>query len=326
MRFLQAPGMDFSRRLLAQADFTGANLQGSDLRGADLQGSALFCADLSESDVRAANLRLADVRGVSLRNANLSGANLDSADLRQAVLARQDALNGFRRIGRSAEVKLSDGDMAFGVDFSGCSLKGVKLANAKLKNANFAGALLQGADLKGAQLYGSNFQGAVLINCDLEGCRAEPGAFIGSVLNPSAAAIARVGDLLARLEAGSRWVATNGGEGLPASLDEEDLRPMQAAFERRELAALSAKRVCAIGVSFRNAHLQGARFDHADLRDADFTDANLRGVSFHGADLRHARFDNADMLPLPLVGGGGRAVDLTAALYIETCFAKARRA
>lgn len=98
-------------------------------------------------------------------------------------------------------------------------------------------------------------------------------------------------------------------------------RPLQSAFERRALAALSAKRACAIGISFRHAQLQGARFDHADLREADFRDANLRGVSFHGADLRHP-FDDADMQPLPLVGGGGRVVDLTAAVYVETCFAK----
>jgi len=99
-------------------------------------------------------------------------------------------------------------------------------------------------------------------------------------------------------------------------LSDLSARPLQSAFERRALAALSAKRACAIGISFRHAQLQGARFDHADLRDA-----NLRGVSFHGADLRHP-FDDADMQPLPLVGGGGRVVDLTAAVYVETCFAK----
>jgi uncharacterized protein YjbI with pentapeptide repeats len=325
MRFLQAPGMDFSRRLLPQSDFTGANLQGCDLRGVDLQGAALFCADLSESDIRNANLRRADIRGVSLRNAKLSGANLDDADLRQAVLARHDALKGFQRVGRSAVVKLSDGEMAFAVDFSGCSMKGVNLANAKLKNANFEGALLQGAILKGAQLYGANLKGAVLIGADLEGCHADSGAFAGSLLEPSAEALGRVGELLSRLEANSRWVATNGDEGQPAVLDDQDLRPMAAAFERRALAAMSARRICAVGVSFRNAQLQGAHFDHADLREADFGDANLRGASFHGADLRHARFDNADLQPLPVGGGTGRAVDLTEAVYFEASFAKTRQ-
>lgn len=325
MRFLQAPGMDFSRRLLPQADFTGANLKGCDLRGADLSFAALYCADLSEADVRNANLRRADIRGVSLRNANLSGAILDEADLRQAVLARVDSFKGFHLAGRSAGVSSSDGGLAFSVDFGGCSMKGVKLANAKLKNANFKGALLQGADLKGAELYGASFQGAVLTDADLVGCRCAPDVFAGSVRDPSADAVARVAELLSRLESSSLWVATNGAEGAPATLDDEDLRPMASAFERRELAALSAKRVRAIGVSFRGGRLQGARFDGADLREADFSGANLRGASFLGADLRHARFDNADLQPLPLVGGAAREVDLTDADYFEPCFAKSQR-
>ncbi len=325
MRFVQAPNIDFSRRVLVEADFTGADFQNACFALANLERAALFCADMRGVDARGANLLRADLRGCSLRQANLTAAKLDGADMREAVLARADMDGGFKLAGRSGGVP-ADGSMgrSFAVDFSNCSMKRVKLGQAKLKGANFSGAILQGADLSGAILDGARFDGAVLIDANLSSARIDQGALANCVLDPSPTSLQRVAELTERLVSAARWIATNGKEGLPARLDGEDLRPMGEAFEKAQLTALSAKGACALGVSFAGAQLQGARFDNADLRDADFSGADLRGASFHGANLNHARFAAADMRPLPLASGV-RTVDLTDASHGEDAFVAARR-
>ena len=79
--------------------------------------------------------------------------------------------------------------------------------------------------------------------------------------------------------------------------------------------------MCAIGVSFAGAKLQGANFEGADLREADFTGADLRGASFRGAKLWFAKFSKADVRPLALDNGSSRAIDLTDALFSRDSFA-----
>ena len=306
-RFLQAKGLNFSRRLLSEADLTGANLRDARMILTNFERAHLYCADLSGVDARQAIFRKADIRGVSLNHARLEGANFDDADMRQAVLAYADAKDGYRLVGRSGDVRPEGGGITYSVDFSNCSMKKVKLANAKLKGANFAGALMQGADLSGAVLTGANFDGGVLTGVNLERAVIDRGALAKCVVDPTATALARVAELLTRLEASDLWVRTNGREGRAAVLDDEDVRPLGDAFQKRQLAALSAQRALAVGVNFAGAQLQGTKFDGADLRDADFNTADLRGASFVGANLWHANFAGADLRPLPLGGTGSPA-------------------
>ena len=326
LRFLQAPGINFRGRMLTEADFTGSNLSGACFAGTNLERASLYCADLQGVDARGANLFRADLRGCSLREADLSGALLDDADMREAVLAKTDVNGGFQLTGRSGGVKHDGGDSrVFAVDFSNCSMKKVRLQKAKLKGANFSGAVLNGADLSGAALEGANFDGAALIGVDLSRVHIDPKALKNCVRDPSPEAVGKVADLCERLAAARRWMTTQGAEGAPAVLDGEDLRPLQNIFERARLAALSAKNICGIGVNFRGAQLQGARFDGSDLRDADFAGADLRGASFHGAKLWHANFTGADLRALPLAKGD-RAVDLEEAQYGVEALATAVRA
>ena len=324
-RFMQFPDRDFSNRLLVEADLTGANMTRARMIRTNFERASLFCADLSDADARGANFRRADVRGASLRNANLASANLDEADMRQAVLARSDGDKGFRVIERPPAPN-AGGDLAYSVDFTNCSMKKARLSSARLTGANFTGALLQGADLKGASLMGATFDGAVMTGVEVDQLRVSPGALANCVLDPSIDAVGRSLELIDRLAAASRWVLTDGAEGRPGVLDDEDLRPLGLAFEGRVLAAISMRRVRAVGVSFVGAQLQGACFDDADLRDADFRDCDLRGASFRGANLRHARFVNADVQPLPLASGGAQPVDLEGANRSDDCFAFARKA
>ena len=321
MRFLQAPGIDFSDRLLVEVDLSGANLTGANFANANLERASFYCADLSKVDASGANLHRADLRGCSLREANLAGAKLDEADMREAVLMRADVDRGFQLAGRSGTLSADgEGERAFAVDFTNCSMKEAKLQKAKLKGARFEGAMLNGANLSGAALEGATFHGAVLTGADLAHARIDPGALKNCVLDPTREAIARSTELIERLAAGTKWFLSNGAEGRPAVLDEEDLRPLGDAFENSQLAAMSAKDVCAIGVSFRGAQLQGVRFDGADLRDADFTGADLRGASFQNAKLWHARFEDADLRPLQLTQGL-RRIDLNGAAYAPNAFA-----
>ncbi len=318
LRFLQADKMHLSGRQLREADFTGANFRGARMMQTDFERAYLYCADLSGADCREANFRRADMRGVSLRDACLEGANLDEADMRDAVLAVSDAQGGLQIAG--GEVKW--GTMTtYSVDFTNCSMKKAKLRSAKLKGANFSGALLDGADLEGANLTGANFEGAVLIGAKLDRVTMDKDALKGCIVDPSPAAVARVPELRARLEAAEAWIRSNGQTGAAAKLDDEDLRPLESAFEGRRLTALSAHRACAIEVCFAGAQLQAAKFDGADLRAADFSGADLRGASFKGANLHHAKFDGANIKGLPLGPDRVANVDFSEAKFNPSAFA-----
>jgi uncharacterized protein YjbI with pentapeptide repeats len=260
------------------------------------------------------------MRGANMRHANLSGIILNDADLREGRLVQVDVPEGFRSVGKSGLGDIAE-DVGFSVDFTNCSMKRAKFANAKLKGANFAGALLHNADFAGANLAGANFDGAVLVGVDMKLARFDPGALFKSVLDPSSKALERAPELLNRISSAGHWVATDGEEDRAANLDGEDLRPLAGAFANRQLTALSARRACAIGVSFVGAKLQGANFEGADLREADFTGADLRGASFRGAKLWYGQFNKADVRPLSLDNGSSREVDLTDALFSRDCFA-----
>ena len=116
---------------------------------------------------------------------------------------------------------------------------------------------------------------------------------------------------------------TAGAAGAPCVLDGEDLRSIGDALCGRRLTAISALRVCAVGVSFAGAQLQGGRFDDADLRAADFTGADFEAPAFAGpteaCDFRSSR-------PAAAVAENGntRAPDLTGADLGAGLFDKAK--
>ncbi|PZO05691.1 MAG: low-complexity protein [Alphaproteobacteria bacterium] len=323
IKYVQAPFLDFKARHLAEADLTGANLERATLARAVFERASFYCANLPGIDARQADFRQVDFRGANLRGANLSGANLDNADLRQALLARADVTDGYRMLRQG---DCSEGlEQRFSVDLSNASMKGTKLRNAKLKWANLSGALLQGADLSGADLTGVQLAGAVLTGTKFDRLTIDPAALESCVFDPSEAAIHLAPSLAERIDDNARWVETNGRTGLPAILDNQDLRPLVGLFAGRELAALSAKGVCALGVDFSGAQLQGANFDGADLRDANFTSADLRGASFNGALLWHARFEGADIRALALGDGSAQPFSFKGAQFTAGCFQHSKR-
>jgi uncharacterized protein YjbI with pentapeptide repeats len=303
LQHVSAPGVDCRRRLLNEADFTGANLALSAFTGAHFERAALYCVNLEGCDFRAANLRRADLRGAKLCGAVLTGAVMDEADMRAAQIAYAAAENARYRFGRETSATKGAWTGGSGADFTNCAMRGVRLCAANLKGANFTGADLASADFSGAKLTDAIFNDTVLDGVDVQVLNLSPEQLRGCLLGPTPTALARAGRIREKLQRAEEWVTSGGQRGAPAEIDGEDLRPLQGAFRGRVLTALSARAVRAVHTDFARSSLQGAVFDGADLRGAVFDGCDLRGASFQNAKLAHARFAGADLAPLILPGG-----------------------
>lgn len=316
-------GLNLAERNLTEADFSGAVMIGATLYSANLERASLYCTDLRDSNLQSAKLIRADMRGASLRGAKLAYAMLDGADLRAAMMMFVG--DGDVSINRGSEEggggKQKSGPV--GVDFSNSSLKNVSFGSAKLDGAKFDGAILQGANFRGAKMENVSFKGAVLTGVNLDDLSVPPEALAGCVMDVSAAAIAKVPELRARIEAHGHWIITNGAEGRPAVLDGEDLRPLKAQLTGRPLGGLSARNCIAVGIDFSGCQLQAANFEGADLRDANFTSADLRGITLRSTKLAHAVFDQANLCGLPFPGDRKKQPDLSGSDAGEDQFAAA---
>lgn len=310
-------GLNLSKRLLKEADFSGANLTGSNLSGADFEGANLFAANLCDCDLQSANFRGADLRGVSLRGANLSYSVLDGADLRSAFMIKV----GGDSEGYAQLVPRGKENPNGGVDFSNCSLRGTSMIQVNLKGASFRNALLDGVKFKDAKITDVCLEGAILTQLNFEELPFSPEELKTCLLDPEPDVVKRAPGLIEKLRLHELWYKTDGKDGAPATLDGEDFRPLGKIFCGRQITALVARNIIAAGVDFSSCELQGANFDGADLRAADFSGSDLRGASFRGAKLAHAGFKGANLRPLALTQGGEQAVDLTDAQYAELQFA-----
>jgi uncharacterized protein YjbI with pentapeptide repeats len=319
-RFIVARGVQAHKRQMQDIDFTGADLTGSSFIASDMSRAALYCADLSKADLRATKLIRADLRGARFNGARMAGAVLDGADMRAAILCAVDDLRGLRRMGAGASLagaSLNGVDMdeaiAYQVDFTNCSMRGINLRNCNLKGANFAGANLDGADFAGARIEGANFNDTILTGVNVEALMLPPSVLARCVMSPTASAIARLDQIQIEIDGSHLWGITNGVQGRPARLAGMDLRPASSLFKAKFLGGLTARNTMAIGLDFSEAELQGAIFDGADLRNANFTGADLRGASFVNAKLSHAVFDKAVIGDLELIRGSRRATNFEGA-------------
>jgi uncharacterized protein YjbI with pentapeptide repeats len=311
-------GLNLANRMLNEAVFSGASLVGATMFGSNLERASLYCADLRDCNLQSARLNRADMRGASFRGANLARAVLDHADLRAGMMMLIGPDGCAVVDGGTA----SDGEdtASGGVDFSNCSLKNVSFGNVKLDKANFDGALLNGANFKGAKLSNVTFNGAVLTGVDVKDLGVPPRVLANCITDVGEAALAKVGELKARIDAHHAWIASNGKNGRPANLDGEDLRPLEGFLTGRSLGGMSCRKAIAIGIDFSNCQLQAAHFDGADLRDCNFASADLRGASFKSARLAHARFTKANMRGLALATGAQKETDFAGADAVRDQF------
>lgn len=133
---------DFSKRMLA-----GANFMGTKLAQAVFTDSSLILSDLSCADLRQADFRGADLRGVNFERASLSAASLSGARMNMMTLMGATQ--------RECPVKLS-ASWADHCNFSGCDLRHALMTNADFSSCNFRNASMQSADLSGSNLSGSD--------------------------------------------------------------------------------------------------------------------------------------------------------------------------
>jgi uncharacterized protein YjbI with pentapeptide repeats len=290
--------LDLSARLLNEADFTDAVLIGCTLEGAELERTLFYRADLRRANLTDANLRYANLRGALLSSATMNGARMDGADLKRAVLAQAE---GYELTDSQTDPDRQPKTRS--ADCAHCSMRGVRLADADLSGVNFTGAILEGADFSGAKLSGAVFDGAVLTGVPVEQLPFSADQLKSCIRDPDQAALARAPHLQGLIEAAEEWVSSGGRTGSPAVLDGEDLRALGRGLRQRNLAGLTARQACAVGVDFSGCRLEGANFEGADLRGAQFDGAVLRGASFKNAKLSHARFQSAILEPLTLPDG-----------------------
>jgi len=316
LKYAKLDGLNLANRRLNGIDFAGASLVGATLFGSNLSLVRLCGADLRRSDLRNADMTGADLRGALLNRANLSFAKLDKVDLRSAAMMKTGP-DGLLMADDFESFHGKRGAARVGVDFSHCSMKGVSFGGAHLHGADFTGALLHGAVFKGAKLVDTSFKGAVLTGIDLKDIPVPPEALEGCILDVTEEAEAKAAALKDALDAHEEWVVSDGKRGTPAVLDGEDLRPLQGVLAGRELTALSARKVLAIGVDFSGCALQGAKFHGADLRDADFAGADLAGACFRDAKLAHASFAKAKLTALLLLRGACVAPDFAGAEVVQ---------
>jgi uncharacterized protein YjbI with pentapeptide repeats len=334
MRYMNLTQIDMSNRNLTEADFTGADFHRTTMLGVVLDRAALYCASLKEVDARYSHLRRADLRGACFRGANFSFAELDGADLRAGTVAisdrdgnfklrQQRASQGPRPVsfagGSLEETKLENAD-APEVDFTNCNMKAVNFGGANLKGANFSGAVLHGASFLNANLAGANFKRAVLTGVKLKDMQISSAQLKDCLLEPGPETIAKIPEILARIDGAILWVETKGKRGSKGIFDGEDLRSVQKNFKGKALSAISAKDAIAVGVDFSGCELQGAHFDEADLRDATFDNADLRGACFKGANLTHTKFRNCNLQSLPLNSGESIKTAFDGAVLAQTSF------
>ena len=262
-----------TRRVLRDADLSGANLRRADLSGAGLRG-----ADLSGADLSGADLTGADLSGANLRGANLSGANLNHADLRDADLPRADLRDADLR-----DANLRDANLT-GVDLRDANLTGVDLRDARLSGARLSGANLSGADLSSADLNSAGLRGADLSGAPLSGTTLNHADLSGANLSGA--------DL-------------SGAHLSGAHLSGADLNGADLSGANLNGADLS-------GANLRGANLRGANLTKVSLYETILANLDLTSVigldtcRHHGPSvIDHRTFQKFSRLPTLFLRGIG---------------------
>ncbi len=195
--------IDFKKRDLQGAIFTGAELSGVSFRACNLQyaklnkvrGAATYFedadlqnADLSQSYFYTGNFKNAKLENVDfidtdLRKANFEGVvfvgqstNFKGANLSEAIFknAKLDKIN-------LQQQNLSNGDFE-GASLQEAQLEKADLSLAKLNRTDLSRSLLRGADLSGADLRESNLIGADLTGANLNGADLSDATLRSSIL------------------------------------------------------------------------------------------------------------------------------------------------
>ena len=265
---LDLSNLDFTSAELIGCDFSGADLQKSTFRHANIVGARFHKANLAGS-----NMARADLRAARFDRADLTGAVLDGADLRRGALV--------------TEGLMPTSDTNHSSTFRSALLRGTRLIQSRLKNADFTHAVLRGANLSGADLRESIFHGAELQDIQMQSAMLGDADFRGALFDErskttidfSRSVIENLhrpteAELRAQLEGHFQWIQTGGDEGARASLAGFDLTDVDlsglilaaADFEFAVMARANLKRTLLAAANLRHTNLLQANLSGADLR------------------------------------------------------------
>ncbi|MBN8649040.1 MAG: pentapeptide repeat-containing protein [Caulobacterales bacterium] len=304
---------------LRDADFTGCKFNEADFSFANLKSASFYCADLRKANLRDANLSRADLRGTLFHEADLTNADLSQADMREGAVAQKNESGGLTQFLHNAEEKKSISRFgasnganyikASGADFSYAKLRDANFCRAQMKqtimkcadlaNTNLTGANLEGADLEGANMVGTNTEGANLRGANLYNVLRAP-----VLLNENKELL-----LIKELENHIEWRETHGISGIPANLENQDLR-IDFDLAYKKLTALRAKSSIWFGLKFFRTELQGANLSEGDLRMCEFVECDLRGIILAGSNLSRSNFKNSNLGTFALKNGRILKADL----------------
>lgn len=305
-------GLNFVKKNLAQADFSGSIMSGSDFSASNFESATLFGCDFSSSNLKNANFSRTDLRGADLSNSNLTDIDLTGADLREGnTISRRQIPEDRGSYDPYAPIPPTQ------VDFSGSDLSNAVLTDVTAIDVDFSNTVLTGSDLKGADLQNSCFKGADLSHADLSDVDMRD-TDLGSaiLLGVDMDAVSEMGgaDLTLTLtdetvgsdfeefdltideivERHTRWVATAGREGLRMNISDYDMRSLNNMTDLR-LTAIRALNTVFSGMSLNHSELQSSKFDYSDLRKTTLNKTDLRGSSFKDTLMDRASAQDANI-------------------------------
>ncbi len=240
--------------------FHGCYFQGATLAGVMLSGSSFYQTNFDGAVFDGANLQ-----GCQFLESSAVDASLRRTQLDDAVFTKVD-LGGAVFAGATGTNMVIQRPFSFdGVDLTGASLQGLRLAVVHADNVNGAALTARGADIRDC-----NFTGLVLAGADLAESSWLRVTAVGANLENAVAD-------------NSRWVS--------CTLDGARLVGLKA--ENWQVVECSARRADLTGVQGRCAHIR-----NSVLTDAEFTSAYLYRAMITGdppvsMDLRGTRFTNA---------------------------------
>jgi len=305
-------GLNFVKKNLAQADFSGCIMSGSDFSASNFESATLFGCDFSSSNLKNANFSRTDLRGADLSNSNLIDIDLTGADLREGnTISRRQIPEDMGSYDPYApipptQVNFAGSDLsnavltdvtAIAVDFSNTILTGSDLKGADLQNSCFQGADLSHADLSDVDLRDADLGSTILLGIDMDKVSEIGGANLDlSLTDETIGSDFEEFDLTIDeiVERHTRWVATAGREGMRMDISDYDMRSLGNMTDLR-LTAIRALSTVFSGMSLNHSELQSSKFDHSDLRKTTLNKTDLRGSSFKNALMDRASAQDANI-------------------------------
>ncbi len=262
-------------------DLSDVNLEGQDLTGIDLTNEKLSNANLNRTKLINTIARNTDLNGASFEDAILDNTILETNKL--SSLAYADLRNFDLK---AIEDRIQNGEIALtGVNLKGKRINNIDLTNAELNEAQFQRSRLNDVTLSGSNLHQADFTDAWIMDSVFE----EEADLNQAVLDKTEIRFSRFNDAKL-ISASLKGADIYRGRFDHANLEGADLH--KAGFENLGLR----------GATLDQAVLYKTVFDNVELEQATFTDSiwdqtrinRAHDLSLKGADLSQFNLSKLD--------------------------------